>query len=253
MTAKELDNYFCSLLNIEDWTKTDSSLNGLQVDNSGGEVKKIAFAVDASIETFSRTAASGADALFVHHGLFWGNAARITDGMRRRIKFLLDNDIALFAAHLPLDAHPALGNNAVLAEKLDLVNISAFGNYHGRKIGFKGELSAPVTLEDAAQKIAFNGQPAAALLPFGKKLNTSCAIISGGAAMEAVEAINEGADMYITGECSHSVYHIAYEASLNMLCGGHYATEVWGVLRLAEKTKSELGIETCFIDVPTGL
>lgn len=253
MNTKELAAYFNSLLSIEQWSGIDSSLNGLQVDNSGVEVKKIAFAVDACAETFARAVFCGAQALFVHHGLFWGRVERVSGSLRNRIKFLFDNDLALFAAHLPLDAHPKLGNNAVLAEKLGFTNIEPFGLYHGKKIGFKGVLAKPLSIEEAAQKINFNGQPPAALLPFGKKLCKTCAVISGGAAMEASQAIYEEIDLYVTGECGHSVYHLAQEAKLNMLSGGHYATEVWGVRRLAEKIHTDLDLETEFIDVPTGL
>ncbi|MDR2481130.1 MAG: Nif3-like dinuclear metal center hexameric protein [Spirochaetaceae bacterium] len=251
--SKEFDAYFRSILDIDGFSAADASLNGLQVDNDGGTISKIAFAVDACMETFKRAAAAGAGLLFVHHGLLWGNPLRVTGLYRERLKFLLDNNIVLYACHLPLDEHPDIGNNAVLSEKLGMKNITPFGLYHGRKIGYKGELAEPLNIDAAAERISFMSRPPAVSLPFGKAMNTTCAVISGGAAMEAVQAIEEGIDLYITGECSHSVYHFALEGSLNMLCGGHYLTEVWGVRKLMEKTAADLSIETLFIDVPTGL
>ncbi|MDR2468359.1 MAG: Nif3-like dinuclear metal center hexameric protein, partial [Spirochaetaceae bacterium] len=234
MTTTDIDAYFRRLLKIEDWASCDSALNGLQVDNSGVPVCKIAFAVDASLETFERANAIGAGMLFVHHGLYWGHQIALTGNFRRRIKYLFDHDIALYAAHLPLDQHPELGNNAVLAEKLGMTALEPFGVYHGRTIGYKGTLTAPLTLDQAGERIAYKSRPAVALLPFGKNINTTCAVVSGGAAKEVEQALAEGVDLYITGESAHSIYHTVMEGKLNMLCGGHYATEVWGPQKLAE-------------------
>jgi len=253
MTTKEIDIYFRSVLDIEAFKKVDDSMNGIQVDNDGADVTKVAFAVDASLETFKRAAASGAGLLFVHHGLYWGKPLRIEGILRGRIDTLLKNNLALYAAHLPLDAAPEFGNNAVLAQKLGIENLESFGAFHEKKVGFKGKLAKPLTIQEAASKIAYNSQPPMTLLPFGKELNKTCAVISGGAAMEALQAIEEGIDLYVTGECCHSAYHHVLEAGLNLVAGGHYATEVWGPLALMEKTARELKIETCFIDVPTGL
>ncbi|MDR2510684.1 MAG: Nif3-like dinuclear metal center hexameric protein, partial [Spirochaetaceae bacterium] len=240
-------------LDIDGFAAADAALNGLQVDNGGAEVRKIAFAVDACLETFTRAAAGGARLLFVHHGLFWGNQERVTGVYHRRLAFLLEHQLALYAAHLPLDQHPLAGNNAALAQKLGLRNIEPFGIYHGRKIGYKGALSPELGIHEAARLISHNGQPPAALLPFGVPRNRSCAIISGGAAREALQAIDEEIDLYVTGEASHEIYHFALEGKLNMLCGGHYATEVWGVQKMRELCAAALPVETEFIDVPTGL
>ena len=251
-TAK-LDLFFRRLLDIEGFAGTDRSLNGIQVDNDGSEIGKIAFGVDASMETFQRAAAAGAGMLFVHHGLFWGAPLRLSGGHRRRIKFLLDHNICLYAAHLPLDQHPELGNNAVLAKLLGLENLEPFGLYHGRKIGYKGSFPGPLSIDEAAGKIGFMNRPALGIFPFGRAENLSCAVISGGAADEARQAIEEGLDLYITGEASHQVYHECLEGQLNMIAGGHYSTEVWGVRAVMERCAGELNIDTEFIDVPTGL
>jgi dinuclear metal center YbgI/SA1388 family protein len=253
MTTRTLDAFFRSLLDIEGFISIDHSLNGLQVDNDGAEFGKIAFAVDASLETFKRAAAAGAGLLFVHHGLFWGAPLRVTGGHRERLKVLLDRNIALYAAHLPLDQHPEVGNNAALAELLGIENPEPFGAYHGRKIGYKGTLSAPLTVEEAVKRITFAGRPPMRVFPFGKAECQTAAVISGGAAGEASQAIEEGADLYVTGEASHTIYHQILEGGINMIAGGHYSTEVWGVRRVMEKCAAELNADVEFIDVPTDL
>jgi len=253
LTTVKLDAFFRSFLDIESFASIDKSLNGIQVDNDGAAVRKIAFAVDASMETFQQAAAINAGMLFVHHGLFYGTLPRVTGSHRKRIKFLLDNNICLYAAHLPLDQHPRFGNNAVLAELLGLENTEPFGLYQGRKIGYKGTFPKPVTTEDAVKKITFMGRPPLGVFPFGKKENTTAAVISGGSAKDALQAIEEGVDLYVTGESTHQVYHDCLEGKLNMIAGGHYCTEVWGLQAVMRHCKSELGIDAEFVDVPTGL
>jgi dinuclear metal center YbgI/SA1388 family protein len=252
-TTPALDRYFRSLLDIEGFSGIDNSMNGLQVDNDGSEIGKIAFAVDASLESFKLAASRGAGLLFVHHGLFWGEPLGIRGNHRRRLKYLLDHNIALYAVHLPLDQHPQLGNNAGLAELLGLREIEPFGLYHGRKIGYKGMLDPPLPIEEAARRIGFMGRPALGLFPFGGALNRTCGVISGGAAREALQAIEEGLDLYITGEPGHSIYPEVQEAGLNMIAAGHYSTEVWGVRRVMERCMTDLLVEGEFLDIPTGL
>jgi dinuclear metal center YbgI/SA1388 family protein len=253
LTIAQLNSFFKSFLDIEGFSDADRSMNGIQVDNDGSPVRKIAFGVDASLETFERAAAGGAGMLFVHHGLFWGTPLALSGIHRRRIKFLLDHNISLYAVHLPLDQHPVLGNNAGLAGLLELQNIEPFGLYHGRKIGWKGTFPRPVTVEQAVKKIGFMDRPPLGVYPFGKAENHTCAVVSGGAAAEARQAIAEGVDLFVTGETAHDVYHECLEGKLNMICGGHYSTEVWGVRAVMRHCAEELHIDTEFIDVPTGL
>ena len=252
-TTRTLDAFFRGLLDIDGFRDTDSSLNGLQVDNDGSEIKKIVFAVDSGLEVFKRASEAGADMLFVHHGLFWGAAPRVEGNYRERVKFLLDNNLALYAVHLPLDQHPSLGNNAVLAELLGIQEPEPFGMYHGRKIGYKGNLSKALTVEEAVKKISFMNRPPLGVFPFGKRESLTCAVISGGAAYEALQALEERLDLYVTGECSHTVYHHALEGRINIVAGGHYSTEVWGVRRLMEECVKQLNMNSEFVDVPTGL
>ena len=253
ITARKLDDFFRGLLDLEGFRDADVSLNGLQADNDGKEIGKIAFAVDACMEVFKKAAAAGAGMLFVHHGLFWRVPLRLEGGHRERIKFLLDNNLALYAVHLPLDQHPKFGNNAVLAELLGVRDPEPFGLYHGRKIGYKGKLSVPLTVDEAVKKISYQGRPPLGVFPFGKKENLSCALVSGGAADNTFEAIAEGADLFVTGESSHTVYHYALEGRMNLIAGGHYSTEVWGARRIMEECVNQLGIDCEFIDSPTGL
>jgi len=253
LTTAEFDSFLKGVLDIEGFASIDDSLNGIQVDNDGSPVRKIAFAVDAAMETFEQAATAGAGLLFVHHGLFWGHPAAVTGNLRRRIKFLLDHNICLYAVHLPLDHHPKLGNNAVLAQLLNLENIEPFGLYHGRKIGYKGTLPKPVTVDEAVKKISFMGRPPLGVYPFGKKDCVTAAVVSGGAAVNAWEAVKEGVDLFITGDTSHNVYHDCLEAKLNMISGGHYSTEVWGVQAVMRHTMAELAVDAEFLDIPTGL
>ncbi|MCL2759269.1 MAG: Nif3-like dinuclear metal center hexameric protein [Treponema sp.] len=253
LSTGQLDSFFKGFLDIEGFLSGDDSLNGIQVDNDGSPVKKIAFSVDAAMETFEQAAAVGAGMVFVHHGLFWGAPLRIAGNLRQRIKFLLDHNICLYAVHLPLDQHPKFGNNAVLAELLGLENIEPFGGYHGRKIGYKGTFPKPITVDEAVKKISFMGRPPAGVLAFGSKECKTAAIMSGGAPKNAEDALQEGVDLFVTGESSHSVYHKCLEGKLNMIAGGHYSTEVWGVQAVMRHCSAELGIETEFLDIPTGL
>jgi dinuclear metal center YbgI/SA1388 family protein len=252
-TTRRLDAFFRGILDLDRFREADSSLNGMQVDNDGSDFGKIAFAVDAGMESFRQAKEAGAGMLFVHHGLFWGVPLRVEKSHRERIKFLLDNNIALYAVHLPLDQHPRLGNNAILAELLGLVEPEPFGFYHGHKIGLKGRLEKALTVEEAAKKISFMNRPPQGVFPFGKKECETCAVISGGAAREAFQAMDEGLDLYVTGENSHTVYHSALESRMNIVAGGHYSTEVWGVRRMMEECVSRLGIDSEFLDIPTGL
>jgi dinuclear metal center YbgI/SA1388 family protein len=253
MTSRKLDAYFRDFLDLDGFASMDPSLNGIQVDNDGAEITKIAFAVDACLETFKRAADSGAGMLFVHHGLFWGQTLRVAGGHRERLRTLLDHNLALYAVHLPLDQHPSLGNNIALADLLGIESPEPFGVYHGVKIGYKGTLSKPLTIEDAVKRISFKDRPPTGVYPFGKRESLTAAVISGGAADESLQALDEGIDLYVTGEASHQVYHQALEGGLNMIAGGHYSTEVWGIKRVMEQCAAQLDLELEFIDAPTGL
>ena len=253
MQIDELDHLLRNWLNIDELAAIDSALNGLQVASSRTEVKRVAFAVDASLISFQRAAEWGADLLFVHHGLFWGKALSITGGHYRRIRQLLESDLALYAVHLPLDMHPEFGNNAGIARLLGLEDLKPFGSYKGLKIGFSGYFKEGKTLDEIVAGLCGEGKNALGILPFGVEKIKSVGIVSGGAAPEVSDAIDEKLDLYITGDASHTVYHHCLESKINVIFGGHYLTEKWGVKLLGEKLKKEIGLETTFLNIPTGL
>jgi dinuclear metal center YbgI/SA1388 family protein len=253
MELLDFDRWCRSFLEIDALSRVDDSLNGVQVGRSGGPIELVAFAVDACAESIRRAQAAGAQLLFVHHGLFWGKASRVEGPLLGRMRLLLGADMALYACHLPLDRHPEVGNNAVLARRMGLVDLVGFGEYHGIEIGLRGRLDPPLGLEEIAHRVLPDGSRPLTLIPGAKAEPETVAVVSGGAAMEALQAIGSGIDLFVTGESSHSVYHSVVEAGLGFLAAGHYATEVWGVKAVAERLARETGLKTLFIDLPTGL
>ena len=255
MTLHELDLWFRSFLKMEDYAQ-DPSQNGIQIQNAQPDTKKIekiAFAVDACAETVRRAAQAGADMLFVHHGLFWSHEKTLTGAHYRRISAFIRSDIALYACHLPLDAHEQVGNNYGLARRLYLQNPARFGLWRGMLIGVRGDFETPVDMDTVLARLFPNGEKPLSVLPFGKKRIQHAAIISGGAGADVSQAIAQNIDLFITGEIGHEQYHEALESGIHLIAGGHYQTETVGVSLMAEKVQSELHIPTVFIDVPTGL
>lgn len=253
MRLCEIDKWIRRQLPIDDMARKDASLNGIQVGQADQDVKTVAFAVDACRETFRRAAALKADMLVVHHGLFWGKPLAVTGPHYDRLNFLMENHLALYAAHLPLDMDPELGNNIQLARLLELTNVEAFGDYHGDSIGFAGRLPQEMSIDELSGRLTAGAASDAAVLPFGPEKIRSVGIVSGGAPNCVSEAIEKGLDCFITGDASHQIYHQAQEAGIHVIFGGHYKTEIWGVRALAARMKEELKLETVFVDVPTGL
>jgi dinuclear metal center YbgI/SA1388 family protein len=253
MTLTELDTLLSSTLNHAAWSARDKSLNGLQVGRTKTEISRVAFAVDACLQSFERAAAAGADVLVVHHGLFWGSPLAVTGDHRRRLQFLFDHDIALWASHLPLDAHPELGNNAGMAKALGLAEVLPFGEYRGATIGFRGTLPVPTTLDRLCEVLFHGRENVLQVLPFGKNEVRTVGLVSGGAAHDVHEAIALGLDLFITGDADHTIHHTALEAGINVISGGHYATETWGVRQLAAYLQKQTGVPAVFLDLPTGL
>ena len=241
------------ILEIGNFTNADSSQNGLQVGDLDAEIHKIAFAVDASLATIRAASEQGADVLFVHHGMFWNRPQTITGRHYSRVKALLDSNLALFACHLPLDAHMELGNNAQMAKYLKLQNVRQFSFYHGVYVGVKGEFPAPVTAQQiiGLLKIRENNTNFA-LNCAGKEFRT-VGIVSGGGAMDVYQAMDEHLDLLITGESSYTTINDCNEADMSMLCLGHYETETFGVKAVMELVRTRMGLDTCFVDIPLGL
>ena len=254
MTLRELNQYFEDILRPQDFLG-DPSMNGIQVQNSDLDkpIKKVAFAVDAALETILRAKEAKADVLVVHHGMFWGQSFTLVDSAYKKIKTLMDADIALYAAHIPLDANKEIGNNYGLANRLGLTQLEGFGQWRGMEIGVKGKFEAPLSIDQVISKLFVDNQKPFVVLPFGKKQISTVGIISGGAAHDVSQAIDEGLDLYITGEIGHDNYHQCLENKINYIAGGHYQTETVGVNLLRKKLEQEKHLETVFIDVPTGL
>ena len=253
MHLKDFDTLIREVLDLDEFSGADVALNGLQVANDKQSVEKAAFAVDACLESIRRAAEWGAHLLFVHHGLFWGRPLAVTRGHYQRLRALIQADLALYAVHLPLDMHPQLGNNAGLARRIGLQQLEPFGEYRGMKIGFKGSLPEAMSLEQVVRACCGSNEQAINVLPFGPESVSTVGVVSGGAADEAYQAIDEKLDLFITGDASHTIYHHCLEGGINVIFGGHYLTETYGVTLLSEKLRSESNLQTRFFDIPTGL
>jgi dinuclear metal center YbgI/SA1388 family protein len=253
MLLTELDQYFRGHLAIDEMARIDPSMNGVQVGRSATPISKVAFAVDACLETLERAHEQGAQVLVVHHGIFWGKEQAITGHHYRRIHSLLQNDLALYAIHLPLDKHPDLGNNIQMARKLKLSKIEAFGEIKGDMIGYRGKLPEAQRVEQIVTTLFGSSDSVIQSLPFGPQEIRQVGIVSGGAPGSVHEAVRKGLDLFITGDASHTIYHAALEDGINVVFGGHYNTETWGVAALCKRLAADTDLETTFIDVPTGL
>ena len=240
-------NDFLRIREIGDW---DNALNGLQIENSG-DVTKIGASVDASTRVLTAAAKQNVDLLIVHHGLFWQGLQPLTGGLRRQLNLAFENNIALYSAHLPLDLHSEVGNNAQLAAALGLTSIQSFFEEKGQLIGVKARVSLPRDEVDRKLQKALAG-PVKAFM-FGPKKTGTIGIITGGAGSEIYKMAQEGIDTFITGEAPHWAAVAADELGMNLLLGGHYATEVFGVKALAAHLSKRFKIPWAFIDCPTGL
>ncbi|MGB8356053.1 MAG: Nif3-like dinuclear metal center hexameric protein [Chthoniobacteraceae bacterium] len=241
-----LDGYL-KTATIADWAH---AMNGLQVENSG-KVTKIGAAVDACEFSIKEAAARGVDFLIVHHGLFWGGTKPLTGGHYRKIKTALDHDIAIYSAHLPLDVHPVEGNNALLCKALGFKKKEPFFFEKGQFIGFKAAVSMDRdALLRRLEKIL--GSPVK-LSPGGPQKTARIGVVTGGAGREVQIAKNEGVDTFITGEGPHDSYLNAEELGVNLIYGGHYATETFGVKAMAAHLSRRFKLPWEFIDHPTGL
>jgi dinuclear metal center YbgI/SA1388 family protein len=253
MNLREIDQYLRDLLSIDEMHAADASLNGIQCACSEKDIQRAAFAVDACMQSIERAASLRADLLFVHHGLFWGKPIALTGSHYDRVKLLMDSDMALYAAHLPLDRHPRYGNNAGIAAAIGLEDLQPFGKYRGIFIGVKGTLPSPLSVDEILMRMGTNRSQCVSVLAFGKERCATVGIVSGGATSDVEQAVAEALDLYITGDAGHTVYHTCLEERINMVCAGHYDTEVWGVRLVADKLAQDTSIETVFVDVPTGL
>lgn len=248
MNRTELVSHLDTLLqtaNIKDF-----SCNGLQIEGTS-EVKKIALAVDACMQTYKEAVEQNCDMILVHHGFIWGGLKSITGSTHTQIQYLIKNNLSVYASHLPLDMNPEYGNNIALAKILELENIEPFGVYDGVEIGFAGTLKNEMNTEEISKKLQTELKGQSHVLPFGKDKNTTVAIVSGAGSKVIPEAISKNIDCFITGESAHQDHHLALEGQINVIYAGHYHTEQHGVMALGKYIEKTFGVETVYLDQPT--
>jgi dinuclear metal center YbgI/SA1388 family protein len=242
------------LLDVEDLDGLDYAVNGLQVGPEGATVDRAAFAVDGVELTFEAAAEWGADVLVVHHGVSWGGIDRVTGKEYDRLAALVGNDLALYAVHLPLDAHPELGNAAGLADFLGLETTGGFGREGPATVGVRARAARPRSVDDLRDRLADLPNDGVRVLGFGPEAVEDVGIITGSGTDWLDEAREAGVDALVTGEGKQPAYHEAREAGVNVLLAGHYATETFGVRSLREVVEGwEEDLETTYIEHPTGL
>lgn len=238
------------LLRTREIKDYDGAANGLQVENRG-HVTRIAAAVDATLATIRLAIQARADLLIVHHGLFWSPTHPWTGKRYEMLRLLLENNLAIYSSHLPLDTHPKLGNNVLLCTALGLRNLKPFFPCEGQTIGFQA--TTRISRDDLFRRLrhAVNGE--VKMIPGGPKICGRIGVVTGGAGNKLKQAAEEGVDTFITGEGAHWTYGVAEELGLNVFYAGHYATETFGVKALAAHLSKKFKVPWTFIDHPTGL
>src|SRR6476620_2615413 len=246
----EIISYTDRFLRVRDVGDWDNALNGLQIENSG-RVTRLGAAVDVSTRVLTEARKCCVDFLIVHHGLFWPGLQPIQGALRRQLRIAFENDVALYGAHLPLDIHPKVGNNAQLVAALGLKSPQPFLEEKGQPVGLK--IRASLSRSELVRKLqkALNGP--VKVFGFGLKQTRSIGVVTGAAGSEIHRIADEGVDTFITGEAPHWAAVAAEELSMNLFLGGHYATEVFGVKALAAHLSKRFGILWEFIDCPTGM
>jgi dinuclear metal center YbgI/SA1388 family protein len=257
----EVTTYLDEFLRIREVPDEVNAVNGLQVENSG-EIGGIVAAVDASQATIDGVVASLESGkppplILVHHGLFWDGNIPLTGRRYRRVSTLLAHDIPLYAAHIPLDVHPEVGNNAVLAERLGIRVEGLFGSYRGIPMGVWGMVPGSLHSREAValelDRVLHTLKGSATLIPGGPERPSRVGIVTGAAGNMIGQARDAGVDTFITGEGPHHTYFDAMEWGLNLIYGGHYATETLGVQALASHLGERFDLTWDFHDHPTGL
>lgn len=244
--VRYIDDYL-RVREIADW---ENAQNGLQIENSG-EVTKIGAAVDVSTPVLTEAAKRGVGLLIVHHGLFWPGLKPITGALHRQLRIAFENDIAVYSAHLPLDVHPIVGNNVLLARSLGFRSTKQFFEEKGQLVGLK--MRASLSREQLGRKLKKLLGTSVKAFNFGPKKTRIIGIITGSAGSEIYRVAQEGIDTFITGEGPHWAAVAAQELGMNLFLGGHYATETFGVKALASHLSRKFHLPWEFIDCPTGL
>ncbi|MDR2735610.1 MAG: Nif3-like dinuclear metal center hexameric protein [Puniceicoccales bacterium] len=245
VTLDEVVTYCNKRLNVKETFDYPNAFNGLQFANSG-RVSKVAAAVDASLESICLAREAGADLLLAHHGLFWSRSTPVVDEVYAKYKALIDSDMAVYSAHLPLDAHPEIGNNAILARELGLT-VSSFESLGFHEVKIAAVVNDPIDREELAGRLT-NKFARVIRMEFGPSMVKKLAIISGGGG-QAIPSLGDfGIDTFITGECKQHGYSQAYEHGLNVYVCGHYATERFGIMALASELGKSFSLPQVFIE-----
>lgn len=250
VSLKTIAAYCDKILGIAEIKDFDGAVNGLQVENRGN-VTRIAAAVDASLATVKLAIAAKADLLIVHHGLFWNTRQPWTGTNHELFRLLIENNLAIYSSHLPLDFHPKLGNNAILCAALGLKRLRPFLFKDGQYYGLQSRTQISRSVLAAKLHRATGGKPL--VIPGGKEICGRIGVITGGAGGELKLAASEGVDTFVSGEGQHWTYAMAEELGVNVIYGGHYATETFGVKALAVELSKKFKVPWEFLDHPTGL
>jgi dinuclear metal center YbgI/SA1388 family protein len=250
VTLDELTSYLDDYLRVHEVGDSPNALNGLQVANEG-TIRSVAAAVDVCQVTIEQATAVEADLLLVHHGLFWGGLQPLVGRHGQRVRTLMQHNLALYAAHLPLDLHQEVGNNAVLARALGLEDWTWFGEYHGQPIGLAGTLC--LSRDELVERVQRYLGVLPHVIATGPESVMRVGIITGGGGSLIGQAVAAGVDTFVSGEGAHHTYFDAEESAINVIYAGHYATETVGVKALAAHVAQRFGVRWTFLDHPTGL
>jgi dinuclear metal center YbgI/SA1388 family protein len=246
MKLEKVVKYLNDLLRVSEFEDHPNALNGLQLENSG-IVTKVAAAVDACEAVVRMTVEAQADLLIVHHGLFWGGLQMVTGAHYRKLKFAMENNLAVYSVHLPLDAHPRSGNNVLLCNAVGLPE----PRQPFLEIGLQVEAEIDREILHRLIERAVGGN--VHLAPGGPPVARRIGVVTGGAGGAIFKAAAEGVDTFITGEGPHWSFTAAEELNINVFYAGHYATEIFGVQELAKSLQEKFGLPWQFLPHPTGL
>lgn len=250
MQRTELVCYLDNYLRIHDFR--DYGPQGLQIEGRN-EVNKIVGTVDAQMPCIEAALSRGADLLLVHHGIFWGPTQRLVGSFGALVRTALTAGLNLYAAHLALDAHPTIGNNAELARRLGLTVEGMFAPINGTPIGVIAVAPDGVRFDDLVVRFEQTVGPVRLVQACGPRISHKIGILSGAGAREIPAAAALGCDTFLTGETSHAEFYAAQNAGINVIYGGHYTTETVGVQALGQHLQEQFHIEFEFVDLPTGL
>ena len=242
--------YLDELLDIPAFPDYPNAFNGLQLENSGW-ITKVGAAVDSGVKVIEMAIEQRVDLLLVHHGLFWGGSAPIAGAAYRKLGKAMAANLAVYSAHLPLDAHPEIGNNVLLAAELGLQPVEPFFEFKGRLVGCFAQVG--IGYSNLLEKIEQRFGRAVWHCHAGPEQVRKVGLVTGGAGSELAEAKAQGIDTFITGEGPHHTFTLAEELGINLVYAGHYATETGGVKALADRVASRYGLPWVFLDHPSGL